>query len=60
MPAAILAPDATGVAEAARLLRDGRLVALPTETVYGLAADGSIAQAAARIYAAKEIGRAHV
>ncbi len=53
MPAAILAPDATGVAEAARLLRDGRLVALPTETVYGLAADGSIAQAAARIYAAK-------
>ena len=51
--AAILATDAAGVAEAARLLREGGLVALPTETVYGLAADGSDPRATARIYAAK-------
>ncbi len=53
-PAAVsLTNDAAGVAEAARLLRAGGLVALPTETVYGLAADGSDPQATARIYAAK-------
>ena len=30
--------DDAGVAEAARLLRAGEVVAIPTETVYGLAA----------------------
>src|SRR5947209_5205178 len=45
--------DAAGIAEAARLLRDGRLVALPTETVYGLGADATNAAAIARLYAAK-------
>ncbi len=45
-------PQAT--AEAARLLRDGRLVALPTETVYGLGADATSDTAVAAIYAAKE------
>ena len=39
--------------EAARLLAQGRLVALPTETVYGLAADAANGEAVARIYAAK-------
>jgi L-threonylcarbamoyladenylate synthase len=49
-----LGPDAAGIAEAARLLRSGRLVAIPTETVYGLAADATDDRAVAAIYAAKE------
>src|SRR3954451_24587154 len=47
------APDAAGIAEAARLLRDGGLVAFPTETVYGLGADATNAAAIAKVYAAK-------
>lgn len=39
--------------EAARLLDAGALVAIPTETVYGLAADATSPTAVARIYAAK-------
>lgn len=46
--------DAAGIAEVARLLREGGLVALPTETVYGLAADATSGKAVAGIYAAKE------
>lgn len=38
---------------AARLLREGRLVVMPTETVYGLAGDATNARAVAAIYAAK-------
>lgn len=49
----ILPPDAAGIARAAALLRAGDLVALPTETVYGLAGDARNAQAVATIYAAK-------
>jgi len=41
------------VAEAARLLRDGNLVAFPTETVYGLGGDARSETAVARIFAAK-------
>jgi L-threonylcarbamoyladenylate synthase len=41
------------IAEAARLIRDGQPVAVPTETVYGLAADATNPEAVARIYAAK-------
>lgn len=41
------------VAEAARLIAAGEPVAVPTETVYGLAADATRADAVARIYAAK-------
>jgi L-threonylcarbamoyladenylate synthase len=41
------------IAEAAEMLRRGELVALPTETVYGLAADAANGEAAARIFAAK-------
>ena len=44
-------PDA--IARAAALLREGGLVAMPTETVYGLAADAGDAAAVARLYAAK-------
>jgi len=39
--------------EAAGLIRAGQPVAVPTETVYGLAADATNADAVARIYAAK-------
>jgi L-threonylcarbamoyladenylate synthase len=38
---------------AARLLRDGKLVAFPTETVYGLGADADNAAAVASIFRAK-------
>jgi L-threonylcarbamoyladenylate synthase len=41
------------IAEAARLVLAGDPVAMPTETVYGLAADATNAEAVARIYAAK-------
>lgn len=43
----------TDVPEAAALLRAGHLVAFGTETVYGLGADATNAQAVARIYEAK-------
>lgn len=42
------------VAEAVRLLQQGEAVALPTETVYGLAADALNPAAVAKIFAAKE------
>jgi L-threonylcarbamoyladenylate synthase len=41
------------VRRAAEILRRGGLVGFPTETVYGLGADASSAQAVARLYAAK-------
>jgi L-threonylcarbamoyladenylate synthase len=44
-------PDA--IDDAARCLRDGGLVAFPTETVYGLGADATNGTAVARLYAAK-------
>ncbi len=53
----LIAPDAAGLAEAAALLRAGELVALPTETVYGLAGDARNDRAVARIFEAK--GRPH-
>jgi L-threonylcarbamoyladenylate synthase len=49
----ILLPDPAGIARAAAILRRGGLVALPTETVYGLAADATDDRAVAGIYAAK-------
>jgi L-threonylcarbamoyladenylate synthase len=48
-----------GVARAARILRAGGLVAFPTETVYGLGADASNAEAVARLYAAKRRPATH-
>lgn len=45
--------DPTGIAAAAALLRAGLPVAVPTETVYGLAARADSADAVAAIYAAK-------
>lgn len=46
-------PDSAALARAGALLREGRLVAFPTETVYGLGANALDAGAAARIFAAK-------
>lgn len=45
--------DGEGIAHAARILRDGGLVAFPTETVYGLGADATNGRAVAGIFAAK-------
>jgi L-threonylcarbamoyladenylate synthase len=44
---------AEAMARAGGLIGEGRPVAVPTETVYGLAADARNAEAVARIYAAK-------
>jgi len=44
---------ADSLAQAAQLLKDGGLVALPTETVYGLGADSTNKDAVARIYKVK-------
>ena len=44
--------DAAGVARAAELLRRGEILALPTETVYGIAADARNGSAVAKIFQA--------
>ncbi len=41
------------IREAGRILKEGGLVAFPTETVYGLGADALNEDAAKKIYAAK-------
>ncbi|MCW3099405.1 MAG: translation factor [Chthonomonadaceae bacterium] len=46
-------PDPQAIAQAAERLRQGDLVAFPTETVYGLGANALDAEAVARIFAAK-------
>ena len=45
--------DAQAIKSCAEIIKRGGLVALPTETVYGLGADATDADAAAKIYAAK-------
>jgi L-threonylcarbamoyladenylate synthase len=49
----ILPFNGDSISEAARLIASGQPVAMPTETVYGLAADATDGQAVARIYEAK-------
>src|ERR1700719_3317909 len=51
-PTIVPASD-SAITRAARLLRDGELVAFPTETVYGLGGDATSDRAVARIFAAK-------
>jgi L-threonylcarbamoyladenylate synthase len=53
MSVPVLPPDAPGCAEAVRRLVAGGVVAIPTETVYGLAAVASDQVAVERIYAIK-------
>jgi L-threonylcarbamoyladenylate synthase len=48
-----IAPNPLAIDEAASLIRAGQLVAFPTETVYGLGADGLNPTAIRRIYSAK-------
>lgn len=52
-PAEILHVDASLVDNAVSLWKAGQLVGIPTETVYGLAADATNGEAVARIYGAK-------
>ena len=47
------AADAATPAIAAEMIRSGELVAIPTETVYGLGANGLDEQAVAKIFEAK-------
>ncbi|MCC7016053.1 MAG: threonylcarbamoyl-AMP synthase [Rhodospirillales bacterium] len=56
LPASPRILPATGeaIAEAAKALRAGRLVAFPTETVYGLGADATDDRAVAAVFAAKD------
>ena len=49
----VLVADDNAIADAARCLAAGGLVAFPTETVYGLGADATDGKAIARLYAAK-------
>lgn len=51
--AELLERDKNALKEAADIIRQGGLVAFPTETVYGLGADATDATAAKKIYAAK-------
>src|SRR6266851_3735826 len=53
MTASILPATPEAIERAARLIREGGLVAFPTETVYGLAGDATSEEAVARIFAAK-------
>lgn len=54
MKTTIISADQPGVAEkAANIIRNGNLVAIPTETVYGLGADGLNPDAVAKIFLAK-------
>ena len=52
------APQRDAVEEAAKWIRNGGLVAVPTDTLYGLAADPFRRDAVARVFAVK--GRAAV
>lgn len=49
----VLSPDTEGIARAAAILREGGLVAFPTETVYGLGASALSATAVAEIFRVK-------
>ena len=49
----VLKPDSEAIREAAQLIREGKLVGIPTETVYGLGADALNPEAVASIFEAK-------
>ena len=50
----VLSTDASALREAAQLLRDGRVVAYPTDTLYGLAVDPRNSDAVRRLFELKE------
>ncbi|APE27528.1 L-threonylcarbamoyladenylate synthase [Aurantiacibacter gangjinensis] len=49
----LISPDSAGIARAADTIKEGGLVAMPTETVYGLAGRADRAETVAAIYRAK-------
>lgn len=49
----IITNDEEGIKKAGRLLREGKLVAFPTETVYGLGANGLNEEAVKNIFITK-------
>lgn len=53
MDTKILGTDDKGITEAAKILKEGGLVAFPTETVYGLGANAMDDEAVSKVYAAK-------
>ena len=53
METKLLSDHAEDLLEAAELLRNGAVVGMPTETVYGLAADARDPEAVRQIFAAK-------
>src|SRR5690349_21642950 len=53
VPVDPVSPGAAAIARAAEILRQGGLVAFPTETVYGLGAHALDVAAVAKIFAAK-------
>ena len=55
-----LPAETQAIAAAALIIRDGGLVAFPTETVYGLGADATSGRAVAGIYAAGDIRQSSV
>jgi L-threonylcarbamoyladenylate synthase len=58
-PTNVVDADDAAIARAVELLRAGEVVAFPTETVYGLGADASSADAVARIFALKGRPESH-
>ena len=53
MKTELLPADHAGIQKAAELLRQGEIVAIPTETVYGIAADATNGTAVKKIFEAK-------
>ena len=53
METILLSADTADIEKAAAMIKNGELVGMPTETVYGLAADASDPEAVAGIFAAK-------
>ena len=53
MDTRILGTDDKGITEAAKILKEGGLVAFPTESVYGLGANAMDDEAVSKVYAAK-------
>jgi L-threonylcarbamoyladenylate synthase len=49
----VVQPNSNQIERAAAFLRDGRLIIVPTETVYGIAADATNTSAVQKIYRAK-------
>ena len=52
-PDKLLSADTAGIKKAARCLKEGGIIAFPTETVYGLGADAFNEKAVCRVFEAK-------